>query len=445
MFYSKIQFRKVSLLFYILSTLLALYLYVNLRYSWFGFSLIVRVYLYVFCFYMVYIYNITGTQLSESLLPKYLDRYGNKGRFILAFERRVLPFIIIFLITLVYTIIDYIRDENWPWNPILLLLSGRYSNLISYSLILYFILNIRKKPTVAIPIFIIISIVYFFGDSWFYDTFPIGYPVSGYRILKFTAVAFVLLFDGRLTAATNIRRGIISLFIGIATYGVLVGFYYAGYSLSIGSYHLHKRTGFNLAKMGFSFPIKDLQKSVISKKDAGAFSDICRYSAYYGMDPGYSDENLSRILFSQKSQKANEVAGNIDSLDRTLPYGEILGYVKTRLEAGDNAVISAENLSILCARSISGKENEFIDKISNDPDLTIWGIRVLRKSGSFRAMPYLIRLISSLNDQIATEAYDALKDISGIDPAGSGSGRKINTPEVIREFKKLYLETGTYP
>lgn len=446
MFYSKIQFRKVSLLFYILSFLLALYLYLNLRYGWFGFSLIVRVYLYVFCFYMIYIYNISGQLLSESLLPRYLQTYGErKGRLLLAFERRVFPFILIFLITLVYTVIDYIRDENWPWNPLLLLLSGRYSNLISYSLILYFILNIRKKPTVAIPVFILISFAYFFGDSWFYETFPMGYPVSGYRILKFSAVAFVLLFDDPFNYRKNFKRGLLSLAIGITVYGGLVGLYYAGYSLSQNSFHLHKRTGFNLAKMGYSFPIRSLQKAVMQKKDAASFGDIYRYSSYYGIDPEYNEEDLSRMLFSQKSQKANDIAGYMVLTDTTLPYNSLIKYIHDRLNTGDNAILTAENIIALCARSISGNENEFIEKISANPDLTVWGIRVLRRSGSFRAMPYLIRQIPNLNDQISIEAYDALKDISGIDPASKNPGKKINTPEVIREFKELYLETGTYP
>jgi hypothetical protein len=394
---------------------------------------------------MVYIYNITGQQLSESLLPRYLQVYGNKGRFLLAFERRVFPFILIFLITLVYTVIDYIRDENWPWNPLLLLLSGRYSNLISYSLILYFILNIRKKPTIAIPVFVLISFVYFFGDSWFYETFPIGYPVSGYRILKFSAVAFVLLFDDPFNLKKNFKRGLFSLCIGVSTYGALVGLYYGGYSFSENSYHLHKRTGLNLAKMGFSFPIKSLQKDVIAKKDAGAFGDIYRYSTYYSIDPEYTDEDLRKILFSQKSQKANEVAGYIVLMNRTLPYNLIIKYIQDRLNTGDNAILSAENITVLCAHSISEKENDFIEKISGNPELAVWGIRVLRKSGSFRAMPYLIRQLPNLNDQISVEAYDALKDISGIDPAAKISGNKINTPEVIRDFKALYLGTGTYP
>jgi hypothetical protein len=445
MLYSKIQFKKVSLLFYILSLLLLFYLYYNFRFTWFGFSLIVRVYLYVFSFYMIYVYNSSGSQLAESLLPLYTHKYGSKGRILLAFERRVLPFLFIFAITVVYTLIDYVREENWPWNPLLLLLGGRYSNLISYSLILYFILNTRKRPLIAIPIFIAISLLYFFGDSMIYDYFPMGVFVSIYRTLKFSAVFFVLLFENPFTLKNTVHTALKAFVLGILFYALLVGIYAAAFKLSNNHYYVQKRTGLNLAKMGYSYPLTTIQKKMVEKKDVSALADVFRYSNFYRTIPEYSTDVWLSMLFSQKSQRADEVAQYMVIFNAKAPSNLLAGFVEERLETGDKSIIDAENFIMLTARSIQGNESDFIEKThSPTKEFTIWKIRVLRKNGSFSGIPFLIRRLTDINDAIAQEAYISLREITGNDPALTLKS-SINSPEVIEAFKRLYLEIGTFP
>ena len=73
-----------------------------------------------------------------------------------------MPFAIITCVAVVYTLIDYIPEKGYPWNALLKLVSGRYSNVLIYSLFLYFIINIRRKPGLAIAVFLVMSYFLFF-------------------------------------------------------------------------------------------------------------------------------------------------------------------------------------------------------------------------------------------------------------------------------------------
>jgi hypothetical protein len=441
MTYTRIQFKKVSLAFYLLSLLLVFYLYFNVRYEWFGISLIVRVYLYVFSFFMIYTYNMTGSTLVESLRPVYSGKYGKKGELLLQFESRILPFLSIFGIMIIYTFIDYLKEDDWPWNPLFLLLGGRYSNLVTYSLILHFILNIRRRPVVAVPVFMAISIFYFFADSMIYGNFPIGPGVTVYRIIKFSIFFFMLGFDFPDSVLAGVKTVVRAVVFACIFYLLILGAYVSVNSVFESKYYAYKKTSLALLKMGYSWPLADLQKKMVQKKDMSIISDIFTYGSYYNMIPDYSDETWQNMLFSQKSGRADEVASYMLLNDRTVPLKLLMGYVEERIAANDMGILDAKNFMRLTAQSVAGNEKIFFRKIdSSGKDFARWGLNVLRETGDIGNIPFLLKYLTNIDDSIAAKAYDALREITFTDPAATLKER-INSPDVIEMFKKFYILT----
>ena len=186
------QIRKISTFVYILVFLLIFNLFFNLNYKWDGISFIVRSYLFVFSFYLIF--NCADIKIN-SLKESYIERFGKKGELLLFLEARVLPFLFIYLITIIFTLIDYIQVSHWPYKPLLALLDGRYSNTLIYSLFLLLILKIKRGPNITIPLFLIVSVLYFFIDKFMYSFSGSGFIISLFKISKFILFIFFLLYE----------------------------------------------------------------------------------------------------------------------------------------------------------------------------------------------------------------------------------------------------------
>lgn len=439
MTFSRYIFRRISVLFYLLSALLLFNLYYNVRYEWFGVSLIVRVYLYVFSFFMVYIYNTYGIAIAEKLLPSYKEKYGDKrGENLLLFESRFLPFIIILAIMILYTFIDYINSPNWPWSPVMRILSGRYSNLLIYSILFNFILTIRRKPVYAIPVFVFLSMMYFFGDRMMYQHFPFGPVTSVYKTCKFVLFFFIFLYDysGRLISVMKaLWRSVIC---ALLLFGVMVGVYFSSYHSSRG-YFVRKTAGLMLAKMGMPFALPAITPIIIEHNDVSAFSELFKYGMYYDMTPELPDESWYAMMVSQNGGSADRVASFMLKTGKTLPYNLLVSYIDERCVKNDASILDAQNVLTMSVISIRGHENELMRKMENSGRMfNTWGIRVIGRSGSMNFVPFLLRFLGNVDESISQESYLALRGITGIDPAQE---RKlaINNPEVMFDFKKFYL------
>ncbi len=440
MMFTRYLFSTISVLFYLLSILLLFNLYFNIQYDWFGVSLIVRVYLFVFSFFMVYTYNTYGTSISEKLLPLYREKYGTKkGENLLVFESRFLPFILIAAVMIIYTFVDYINSPNWPWSPVMRITGGRYSNLLIYSILFNFILSIRRKPVYAIPVFIVLSIVYFLGDRMMYEHFSQGPVTSVYKTCKFVLYFYIFLYDysGRLVSIIKaLARSVVC---ALLLFGVILGIYVVSYYSSRG-YYVRKETGLTLAKMGLPFALTDLKERIVEHKDVSGFSDLFRYGEYYNTIPELSDEAWYSMLFSQKSGSADRVASYMLRTGKTVPYNLLISYIDERCAENDTGIVDSVNLMTLSVSSIQGHETEFMSKMEVSGKLfNIWGIRVIGQSGKLSSVPFLIRYLGSVDETLSQEAYLALRTVTGKDPAQE-KRTPINNPEVLYEFKKIYQE-----
>jgi hypothetical protein len=108
----------------ILILLFAVNIVFNLNYQWEGLSTIVRVYVFIFSFLMVFYFSsIDIDQIKRS----YKEKYGSSSVYMVFFMTRVLPFLLIYLVTVIFTFIDTLVSANWPEYPLLRLLDGKYS------------------------------------------------------------------------------------------------------------------------------------------------------------------------------------------------------------------------------------------------------------------------------------------------------------------------------
>jgi hypothetical protein len=156
------------------------------------------------------------------------------------------------------------------------------------------------------------------------------------------------------------------------------------------------------------------------------------------MSPDYSDETWQSMLFSQKSERADEVASYMLLYNKTVPLMLLTGYVDERIAANDMEILDAKNFTTLAAQSVAGNEKAFFKKIdSSGKDFITWGLRVLRETGDIDSIPFLLKYLTNIDDSIAANAYDALREITVTDPAAILKDR-INSPDVIEAFKKFY-------
>jgi hypothetical protein len=111
-------------------------------YEWGGVSVIVRVYIMVLSCYIVY--NFSQLDSGE-LLGLYKKDHGRMGSFYLFMVLRIFPFFFIYLMTVIFTLINYIQSPGWPVETILTLMDGRYSNTVIYALILFVVLRLKIR------------------------------------------------------------------------------------------------------------------------------------------------------------------------------------------------------------------------------------------------------------------------------------------------------------
>lgn len=434
MTYTALQFRKIATFFYVLIFLLLFNLYFNLNYHWFGVSLIVRVYLYVFSFYLVYMFSINNRSLVDSVRLRYIQKYGGRGELVLQFENKIVPFAIITAVTVAYTFIDYIADGKGMWTGLFKLISGRYSNVLIYSLFLYFIINIRRKPLLAISVFLVMSFFYFVGDKMVYEHFPVGPGISAYRIMKISAFFSIILYDFSENSKSLLRTAAAGLLCSVLLYCIIFGLYFALYRMSGSNYYVCKESGLALAKLGYPVALQELQKRMVERKDSSFLDQIFAYGSYYSRMPEFTDQEWVSLLFSGKVSKADDVAQYMIKLNRRVPYDLMVGYVEERIRANES-VNQSQNLIVLASRAVSGNEEQFLKRLgSSGKEMTLWGIQVLRETKSAAAVPFLLRYLFNMDERVSLEAYSALVSITGLDPAATFKLTR-NSPETLYFFK----------
>ncbi len=427
------KLREISVFIYTLIFLLIFNLYFNLNYSWYGVSLILRVYIFIFSIYLVFIF--TSVDITR-LKFDYSDKFEKKGDFLLFFEIRIFPFLLIYFITVIFTFIDQIRTADWPWDPILSLLNGRYSNNLIYPWMMLISLKLKKKPSITIPLFMGLLLVYGVMDKAVYSIVESGFIISGIKLLKIIIFLFFLLSEFIDKIAHRIAVTLItSLLILLSITGSFLLLY-----RNSGDSFLRRESGLYLLRMGYTFPFEDLAESALESRNYDLMGRLIAFSNRYGIGINYSKSEWEGLLFHGSAEKADIIAGFILNKNFSFTYQKIVSYAERQSRDESGSLENAKNLIKLSSPYITGNEKDFFGRMKrSNKKFKLWGMRILEENRNIKSIPLLISFITDIDDTLADSAYNTLKIITAMDPAIALDKDK-NDPDTIEIFKKYYLK-----
>ncbi|MDY6935758.1 MAG: hypothetical protein SVZ03_16255 [Spirochaetota bacterium] len=427
------RLKDIQAFIYILIFLLIFNIGFNLYYDWYGISLIVRMYLFVFSFYLIFNFSSVETYYHKE---KYENRYGKRGGLLLFLELRIFPFILIYIITIIFTFIDYIREPNWPWNPILSLLNGRYSNLVIYSLLLLLILKLKRRPSITIPLFLFVSILYFISDKIIYSTITCGTAITAIKALKSTAFLYLLFYE---FFRKPIRPLLYSIAISIFIFFSIIVFLSTVFKYSNTLSYQKKESGLLLLRFGYTSPIQELKDIVIEEMDFHLFQNLLVFANKYEIDIEYNKSKWEDLLFLGTLNMTDFISGYILNKNIDISYKKIVSYAHDYSQKPNTDLESALFFIKLSSKYLDGNEIDFYNRLNNsNKKFKLWGIAVLAELKSIESIPLLLEFLTDIDIKISMNAYKALKRITGLDPDNDNK-LGINDPETIIAFKKYYL------
>ncbi len=413
--------RRVSTFLYLLIVLFTIQIVARIFSLWQGISVIVNIYLYVFSFYLIFIFSTIDLKYLKTL---YRDFYKKKGDYILFSVTRLAPFALIFFVTAVFTTINYYGDTFWPWRPLLELLDGRFSNIVFYSLMLLVILKMKKEPRITIPLFLFISVIYFLVYKLVYTFSPSGLSISLLKYLQISVALFFLLNE-----FVNLREKIAklivqSLILGVAVYFSLVGIFIAFHRFSDSDTYRYMRSALILLKLGYRFPLEELQNQVVKTNNPYLLSTVIYYTEENDPTIPLGADRWETYLAAGNSETSNDIARYL----RPRGIGvscEVLGLVAEReSERNGEALMESESLMEYTAWNCNDDFDPLIRRYGRGNwYYRAWFIRTASMAGSTKSIPLLMGALTGTDVRLGEEAYRALVTITGIDREGRYRGR----------------------
>lgn len=428
------KFREISVFIYVLLFLLIFNLIFNRIYNWSGVSLIVRIYLLVLSFYLIFIFASIDI---NNFRTEYFNKFGKVGIFILFLETRIVPFAFIYLITVLFTLIDQIRVVNWPWQPILSLLNGRYSNNILYAWLLLIILKLKKKPGITILLFISIFTIYGILDKFIGSLMDGGLEISALKLLKIVIFLFFLFSEFFYDLS---KRIVVSSLLSVVIFFSIMSTFALVHKYSDINSFQRKEAGLLLIRMGFTYPLDNLKDEIVKSSDHILLNNVLSLSEGNGIEINYSNEEWEKLLFSGSVDMADIISGYIMNKDIKISYEKIVYYAEQKSKNELSELPNKEKFIKLSSKYILKNEKDFLERIiKTNKTFKLWGMRILTENKSIESITLLLNMLTDIDEAISDMAYNSLKNITGIDPAAS-LDKKKNDPDTIAIFKKYYLE-----
>jgi len=431
------QLKKLSTFLYILIALFCAPILMTVFSQWQGISIIVNVYLYVFSFYLIFIFSSLDIRYLKEV---YRGHYGRRGDLLLFLIVRVIPFVIIYFVTALFITIDYYGETFWPLRPIMELMDGRFSNIVFYSLILLVIVKLKKEPRITIPLFLLLSVLYFLIYKLVYTFSPTGLSIS---LLKYFQISFALFFIFNEFIAQRERIPkifLLSLAMGAVLYFSLVGIFFSISCFSRINTYPQVKASLVLLKLGYAAPLDRLQVAVIAGRDSQLLSALIYYSERSGRPVRFSLEQWGTLFSSGTGAVNDQIASYLWKNNLCLPCGIVVDFAVRESVHDGNALLNAGNIISYTSKCCADDFNLIIDQLPKGNDqYRIWFTRVASRSKSIQPIPALIDMLTGVNEKLAGESYAALVGISGIDANGRYKGR-YNDIELVALFSRYYRE-----
>ena len=424
----------------VLITLFIINAFFNFYYKWEGLVFIVRVYVFLYAFYIVY--NIAQLNL-ETQKQIYIEKYGPRGVHRLFLISRVIPFAFIYCVVIMFTIIAYAGSgtQSWATNVIIDILNGRFSNTIIYALLLLIILKIKKGPYITIPLFLIGSFFYLFlFDRFVYSFFGEGFAVSLIKIIKYMVFIYLFIFEFYYKKNYFIRPLLPAAILSILFHFLLTGILFMFYTFASFAGTSQIRSARMLMHWGFSFPISYMNNMIITSENYKHISILIRYSELYNKKITFNNDQWEKILNECNSRDLSDIIKYLEKHQIYLSYEFLLNYAVKQINENNEMFSAAYDFNNYCAGIAKNNIDDFIEFFNSATfDERLWGIKIFELCKSFKPVPILIDLLTDINDEVSLQAYIALREITEFDPPYETTFRQ-NSLEIINGFRKFYLE-----
>lgn len=429
------QLKKLTRFITILIVLFIGAVIFNITYKWDGIPIILRIYIFIFSFYIVYIFASLDT---DSLKREFTAAYGERGLLKLFFTIRVAPFLTIYATLIVLTFINYMGSPDWFWESILNILNGRYSNTLIYSLILLLILKVKKTPRVTIPLFLFLCVAYFLLYRTVYNFSPSGFPASFLKILNFIIVIFILFLeffrDSMRVAMIALHTVILSVLLYFASVGC---FYLVNKHSALGSYGQIK-SATTLLKMGYSYPLKQVKETIQKHSNFHLITHLIYYSRKYGKNIDFTIEEWEQMMFSDTVQRADYISRYLLEKIGSVSFRSLIAFAEIKSNNSGKELVNAQYFIEYSAKYYEEFREDLQSRFfKGNIYFKLWVLRVIGEAGVPRSIPFLVDRLTDLNMKVSEEAYGALMMITKIDLAKIYNVR-INNPRVIREYMNYY-------
>lgn len=425
----KEQLTKLNHFMIILVPLFALNAIFNLRYEWGGISTIARVYIMVLSFYMVFLFS----QISvETYRDDYNSRYGWKGKYYLFATLRLFPFLFIYLLTVIFVLINYLDSSNWPIEPIYRLLDGRYSNTVIYPFILFIVLSLKKRPGISIPLFIIFSILYYTADHVLYNLFEPGSEIKIIKFTKYFIFTFAIVYEYSKTRWKLFKSLSLSFVTGLFLFSLVTSVTYISFYFSSPGSHTQFLTGNILLKSGYTFPIKSLGKSIIQNNSLEYTPVFFDYLKKYNEDADFSQQEWEILIQNNKIGTNEYIFQYLNRKKIKLDFTMLKKYAVTQL------LLYPLNPGALTEfpHHFGLYYNEHADEFyqlykSGNESIKIMILESLGYADDALSVKFLTDKLTSVERLRSEAAYNSLQKITGKDPAAELKKEKYDLKVVL--------------
>ena len=437
------QLKKITTFVYILILLFVINVIINLKFKWDVIPIIVNVYLYVFSFYLIFNFSLIDI---PPLKEEYRTIYHRFGLVLLFIKTRIFPFVIIYSTTVIYTLINFLDKDHWPWYPILELLDGRFSNTMFYSLILLLILKFNRRPKITLLLFVAGAAFYFVIYQLVYYFSPSGAVISGIKFFQIALAVILIIYefasDKFVIDKVKLRKSIIAgMLIGIFLYSSFVGVHVLLFRFARFASYPQTRSGQILLRLGYSFPLNNFKSIVTETLDPYLLYDYIYYSRAYNRPFSITPTEWENLILSGSMEVSNIIAFYIQVLNITVSYNQIVSYAERRSIDSGAALINSIFYTRYTCRYCEKNIDDFIERYkTGNRYFKIWIIRVTAESKCLSSIPFLVTILTDIDPMLSQEAYTSLTKITGLDPAKDINDR-VNSPPVILKFNQFYRDS----
>jgi hypothetical protein len=387
----------------------------NLRYEWGGVSTIARVYIMVLSFYMVFIFSQINVDMYRA---DYASRYGWKGKYYLFGALRIFPFLFIYLLTVIFVLINYLDSSNWPTDPIYRLLDGRYSNTVIYPLILFIVLTLKKRPGISIPLFIIFSVLYYATDQTLYTLFEPGLGINVIKFIKYFIFTFVLVYEYSKSQWKLFQALILSFITGLFLYSVITSFIAVSFYTSSQKSHTCFITANILLKSGFTFTLKKLGENIAQNNSPENTRVYFEYLKEYKKDSNFTNQEWEELIQNNKIEEIEYIFEYLNLKKIKLNFEMLKDYSVAQMLTITGNTVNLNEFTRYLALYYNDYKNDFYDmyKSENEP-VKLMILESLGYTDDVHAVKFLTDKLTSVERLRSEAAYKSLKKITGEDPA----------------------------